>query len=317
VIDPPRLRDDVAMFPRWWPVVLCGVACAPGCATEQLDDTPSDAGSGGAPSGGNGQGGSNLGMSGSSVLPPAGTTSSAGTSSKAGSGSGGTGTAGSTGHAGSGGAGTGGGGGGASAGAGGSATGGSTGSGGTKPVSTNLPFHEDFEDGKADGFIPYNDKATAGAWTVIADGAGKVYQPQAPVSELEWAVGGSTAWTDVAMTMKVRLNGADSDAQIIIRFKEPKTYLVLEMAEGKYKLRGRAAGSTTDLIAPSPKPVITAGTWYTVGITAKGTTVTLTLDGKPIGMPAMCNAAISNGGVAFGMDSGSASFDDLSVTAAP
>jgi hypothetical protein len=184
-------------------------------------------------------------------------------------------------------------------------------------VSTNLPFVEDFEDGKADGFIPYNDKGTAGPWTVVADGAGKVYQPQAPVSELEWAVGGSTTWTDVAMTMKVRLNGADSDAQIIIRFKEPKTYLVLEMAEGKYKLRGRAAGSTTDLISPSPKPVITAGTWYTVGITAKGTTVTLTLDGKAIGSPAMCNAAISNGGVAFGMDSGSASFDDLSVTAAP
>jgi hypothetical protein len=184
-------------------------------------------------------------------------------------------------------------------------------------VSTNLPFVEDFEDGKADGFIPYNDKGTAGPWVVVADGAGKVYQPQAPVSALEWAVGGSTTWTDVAMTMKVRLNGADSDAQIIIRFKEPKTYLVLEMAEGKYKLRGRAAGSTTDLISPSPKPVITAGTWYTVGITAKGTTVSLTLDGKAIGTPVMCAAAISNGGVAFGMDSGSASFDDLNITAAP
>jgi hypothetical protein len=252
-------------------------------------------------------------MGGSSALPQAGTsTASAGTSSKAGSGSGGTstGTAGSS-HAGS-----------AGKSAGGGSTGGSSGSsgsgaGGTKPVSTGLPFTEDFEDGVADGFIPYNDKATAGAWTVVADGAGKVYQPQAPVSELEWAVGGSTTWTDVAMTMKVRLNGADSDAQIIIRFKEPKTYLVLEMAEGKYKLRGRAAGSTTDLISPSPKPVIVAGTWYTVGITVKGTTVNLTLDGKAIGGPVTCNAAISNGGVAFGMDSGSASFDDLSITAAP
>lgn len=314
MIDPPHFRDDAPMFPRWWPVVLCGVVCAPGCATEQLDDMPSDSSSGAAPSAGNGQGGSSAGTGGSSVLPQAGTVaSSAGTSSKAGSGSGGTstGTAGTTSHAGS-----------AGKGAGGGSTGGSSGSsgsgsGGTKPVSTNLPFVEDFEDGKADGFIPYNDKATAGPWTVVADGAGKVYQPQAPVSELEWAVGGSTTWTDVAMTMKVRLNGADSDAQIIIRFKEPKTYLVLEMAEGKYKLRGRAAGSTTDLISPSPKPVITAGTWYTVGITAKGTTVTLTLDGMPIGTPVMCNAAISNGGVAFGMDSGSASFDDLSVTAAP
>jgi Concanavalin A-like lectin/glucanases superfamily len=185
------------------------------------------------------------------------------------------------------------------------------------PTNTGLPFTEDFEDGVADGFIPYNDKATPGPWVVVADGAGKVYQPQAAVSALEFAVGGSTKWTDVAMTLKVRLNSADTDAQIILRFKEPKTYLVLEMAEGKYKLRGRAAGSTTDLISPSPKPVITAGTWYTVGITVKGTTVSLTLDGTAIGSPVMCNAAISNGGVAFGMDSGSASFDDLSVTAAP
>lgn len=314
MIDLGHFRDDAPMFPRWWPVVLCGVVCAPGCATEQLDEMPSDSSSGVAPSAGNGEGGGSAGTTTSS--PQAGTPSGsagASASAKAGSGAGGTttGTAGTTSHAGS-----------AGQGAGGGSTGGSngssgSGSGGTTPVSTKLPFVEDFEDGKADGFIPYNDKGTAGPWAVVADGAGKIYQPQAAVSDVEFAVGGSTTWTDVALTVKVRLNTADTDAQVILRFKEPKTYLVLEMAEGKYKLRGRAAGSTTDLISPSPKPVITAGTWYTVGITAKGTTVTLTLDGMPIGMPVTCNAAISNGGVAFGMDSGSASFDDLSVTAAP
>ncbi|HEX2871957.1 MAG TPA: family 16 glycoside hydrolase [Polyangiaceae bacterium] len=265
-----------------------------------LDDTPkagSGSGGGGAPSA----------TAGTSALPQAGTAvSSAGTSSKAGSGGGGT----NTGTAGSSQAG--------SAGAGGGSTGGtSAGTGGTKPVSTNLPFTEDFEDGVADGFIPWNDKATAGVWEVVTDGAGKIYQPKAALSDLEFAVGGSTTWTDVAMTVKVRLNSADTDGQVVLRFKEPKTYLVLEIAEGKYKLRGRAAGSTTDLIAPSPKPVITAGTWYTVGITAKGTAVTLTLDGKQIGAEAQCAAAISNGGVALGADSGSVSFDDLKITAAP
>lgn len=303
------------MFPRWWPVVLCGVACGPGCATEQLDEMPSDTGSSGAAtSAGSDQGGSSPGTSGTSALPHAGTaSSSAGTSSKAGSGSGGTstGTAGTSSLAGSAGKGAGGGSTGGSSGASGSGT------GGTAPANTNLPFVEDFEDGKADGFIPYNDKGTAGSWEVVTDGASKVYQPKAAVSALEWAVGGSTMWTDVAMTVKVRLKDADTDAQVILRFKDSKTYLVLEIAEGKYKLRGRAAGSTTDLISPSPKPVITAGTWYTVGITAKGTTVTLTLDGKAIGSPVMCNAAISNGGVALGMDSGSASFDDVNISAAP
>jgi len=303
------------MFPRGWPVVLGGVACALGCAAQQLDEMPNDGssapplasgGSGGA--GGGGSPGSS-GGSGSSTLPQAGGASAgAGTSSHGGTGGGSAGTTTSAaggGHAGS------------SAGASVGGATGSSGSGGTKPASTALPFSEDFEDGAANGFIPYNDQGTPGPWVVVADGAGKIYQPQAAVSALELAVGGSTTWTDVAMTVKVRLNDADTDARVILRFKEPKTYLVVEMAEGKYKLRGRAAGSTTDLVAPSPKPVITAGTWYTVGVTAKGTTVTLTLDGKPIGSPVMCNAAISNGGIAVGADSGSASFDDISVTAAP
>jgi hypothetical protein len=299
------------MFPRWWPVVLCGVACAFGCATEQLDEMPDDSGPDDTPKAGSGSGGGGApsATAGTSALPQAGTAvASAGSTSKAGSGGGGT----NTGTAGSSQAGS------AGTGAGGGSTGGtSAGTGGTKPVSTTLPFTEDFEDGIANGFIPWNDQATAGVWEVVTDGAGKIYQPKAALSDLEFAVGGSTMWTDVAMTVKVRLNSADTDGQVVLRFKEPKTYLVLEIAEGKYKLRGRAAGSTTDLIAPSPKPVITAGTWYTVGITAKGTTVSLTLDGKAIGAPVMCAAAISNGGVALGADSGSISFDDLSITAAP
>jgi hypothetical protein len=215
------------------------------------------------------------------------------------------GSAGTSAHGGSGGSG---GSGGASGGSGGSST---------KPADTKLPFTEDFEDGEANGFIPYNDSATPGPWAVVADGAGKIYQPQAPVSGLEFAVGGSTTWTDVSMTVKVRLQDDSSGAQIVMRFKEPKTYLVVEMAVGKYKLRGRDNGSTTDLISPSPKPVLVPGTWYTVGITAKGTTVTLTLDGMPIGSPVMCNAAISNGGIALGVAAGSVSFDDVSVVAAP
>jgi hypothetical protein len=202
---------------------------------------------------------------------------------------------------------------------GGAAIGGASGAGGsvTKPANLNLPYTEDFEDGQANGFIPWNDTMTAGPWVVVDDAGNKVYQPQAPLSDLELAVGGNTAWTDVTMTVKVRLADAQSGAQVVLRFKDPKTYLVVEMAVGKYKLRGRANGSTTDLVSPSPKPTITAGTWYTVGIAAKGTTATLTLDGMPIGSPVMCSALISNGGIALGVAEGSASFDDVSVDVAP
>ena len=309
VIDWGHFRDDAGMVPRnsWW-LASCGVFFASvfGCAAEQVDELPQDSGKGATSSvsGASGAGGA----SGGTKPGSAGTTSSSsGATSAAGKGGTSSSAAGSAGLAGTSNAGT-------------SSTAGSAGAGGsapTKPANTNLPFSEDFEDGEANGFIPWNEDMTAGAWGVVTDTNGKIYQPAAAVAELELAVGGSTTWTDVAFTVRVKLNDAESGAQIVLRFKEPKTYLVVEMAEGKYKLRGRADGSTTDLIAPSPKPVITAGTWYKVGVTAKGSMVSLTLDDMPIGMPATAAAAISNGGIALGVAEGSVSYDDVSVTAAP
>ncbi len=307
------------MLPRSLPVVLGVVACAVGCAAAQVDDMPNNSDPADSPStggshAGGGAGGMKPAQAGASTST-AGATSKGGTGGTGGTGSGGTGTgtAGAS-HAGSAGKSAGGGSTGGAGTGGGSA---GTGSGGTKPANTTLPFTEDFEDGEANGFIPWNDSMTQGMWAVVTDGAGKVYQPVAAVSDLEFGVGGSTAWTDVALTVKVRLKDDASGAQILLRFKDPKTYLVVEMAVGKYKLRARNAGSTTDLISPSPKPVIAAGTWYTVGIAVKGTTVNLTLDGMPIGAPVMCAAAISNGGVALGVAEGSVSFDDVKVVAAP
>jgi hypothetical protein len=306
VIDLTPIRDDAVMFPRL-SVVVCGVGCVLGCAAAQVDDMPSHSDDGEPPAAGKSAGGSG-GTSATGGNPSI----SAGTSAKGGTGSAGmsTGTAGAS-HAGS--AGTGAGGGSGSGGKGSGGTGGTP----TKPANTNLPYTEDFEDGEPNGYMPWNDSKTAGPWVVVADGAGKVYQPQAAVGDLEFAVGGSTTWTDVAMSVKVRLADDTSGANIAMRFKDPKTYLVVEMAVGKYKLRGRADGSTDDLISPSPKPVIVPGTWYTVGVVAKGTTVTLTLDGTPIGSPVMCNALISNGGIALGVAEGSVSFDDVKVDVAP
>jgi hypothetical protein len=303
------------MFPRL-PVVVCALGVLGGCAAEQIDAEPEHPGGGAGATSASGSGGGGIAGSSSGGKPSmAGTGNVGGAPGTAGTSSGtagtGSGTAGTSGVGGATGGTSG-------SGSGGGGTGGSGTTGGSAgKASTSLPFTEDFEDGQAQGFMPWNEDLTQGTWAIVADGAGKVYQPSAAVGDLEFAVGGSTAWTDVALKVKVRLADADSGAQIVLRFKEPKTYLVVEMAVGKYKLRGRAAGSTQDLISPSPKPTIVAGTWYTVGIVAKGTTVSLTLDGQPIGASAMCNALISNGGVALGVAEGSVAFDDLNVTAAP
>lgn len=297
------------MLPRL-PLVVCALGLAFGCAAEEVDGGPQNPGGGNAPSSAgttSGTGGTTTTTGGKPNV--AGTTGSSGTpTGGTGSGTAGTGTSGSGGASSTGGN------------AGGGTTSGTSGTSGTstggKP-GVSLPFTEDFEDGQANGFMPWNEDMTQGTWAVVADGAGKVYQPMATVSELEFAVGGVTAWTDVALKVKVKLANDQSDAQVVLRFKDPKTYLFVEMAEGKYKLRGRANGSSQDLVAPSPKPVIVAGTWYTVGITAKGTSVSLTLDDMPIGSPATCDALISNGGVALGVAEGSVAFDDLSIVAAP
>ncbi len=278
-------------------VVTCGVLCLAGCAAAQVDDMPDDdSGSGNASSGP--KAGTGGGTGGTGVLPKGGSNSTAGTTAKAGTGGSGAATGGSSGSGGGGG-----------------------GSGGMKmvpPANTNLPYTEDFEDGTPQGFVPWNEDLltmTTAMWGVIDDPAGKIYQPTAAVSDLEFAVGGSTTWADVKLTVKVRLADADSRAHILLRMKEPKTYLVVEMAEGTYKLRGRADGSTTDIVAPSPKPVIVAGTWYTVGVSAKGTAVELTLDDMPIGSGS-AHALITNGGIALGVAEGSAAFDDVNVVVA-
>jgi hypothetical protein len=278
-------------------VMTCGVLSVVGCAAAQVDEPDGDSGSGGSsPIAGKSSGTGGGGSGGTGVVPKGGSTSSTAGASGSTAGTGGGGVAGSAGKAGS-------------------STGG-TSMMPPKPADTGLPYSEDFEDGEPNGFIPWNEDLAAGMWNVVDDGAGKIYQPAAAVGELEFAVGGSTNWTDVVFTVKVRLADADSRAHIVLRMKEPKTYLVVEMAEGTYKLRGRADGSTTDIVAPSPKPVITPGMWHTVGITAKGSAVELMLDGTSIGS-GNANALISNGGIALGVAEGSASFDDLSVVAAP
>ncbi|MDF3066352.1 MAG: cellulose-binding protein [Polyangiaceae bacterium] len=294
------------MFPRL-PMVVCCWATLAACAAEEVDGGPPGSSTGNAPSA---SGTSATGATGGTSSTTGGQPSAAGTSSGTGNSAGNipsvAGTAGTSGSGAGGGTGTSGSG---------SGTSGTSSTGGTPTIS--LPLSETFEDGTADGFMPWNEDLMPGEWAIVADGATKVYQPTAAVAELEFAVGGKTSWTDVALTVKVKLADAESGAQIVVRFKDAKTYLFIEMAEGKFKLRGRANGSTEDIVTPSPKPEIKAGTWYTVGVTVKGTTASLTLDGTPIGAPAMCDPLISNGGVALGVAEGSVAFDDLTVTAAP
>jgi len=297
--------------------LLGGVVGACATGDDVLDRRPttrsglggSNDGSGGAASTGGTQG------------PTGGT--SGGTAGSSGGGSTGTGGSGRGGSSGAGGStGTGGSSGtGGSTGSGGSpgGTGGSsTGTGGT-PVNTGLPYTEDFEDGVANGWMGgYDDKMMPlGTWAVVTDGANKVYQEQDITSSATWAVGGDYRWNDQHLESKIKIVSgiADATVTLVVRFTDFKTFCFLEVRNNQMKIRVKVNGSTTDVVVYKfPTPLV-AGTWYTAGISVKGTTLTAYYNGMPVGSGV--NAGVASGGIALTALSGVIAFDDISVTLPP
>jgi hypothetical protein len=218
-------------------------------------------------------------------------------------------------------AGTTGGDGGGAAGSGGTSAG-SSGTGGTGTPMGTLLF-EDFEDGNADGWIADVDDGNDnfGNWAVVTEGASKVYKEQTEYSDPSWSVGGRLDWKDQAAETKVQFVSSaagDAIAYLAVRLQSKERYYFLEFqaneSNGSLKVRRRVDGSTTDLI-PSHKTMMPVGpgTWYTIGLSAVGTTITAKLNGTVIGTAT--DSSLTNGGIALGIRDAIAIFDDVKVTA--
>jgi hypothetical protein len=181
-----------------------------------------------------------------------------------------------------------------------------------------LPFTTDFEDGSLADFRLSNDVfpfGTSGASASIATEGANHFLSIAPALDTTLAVAGGHEWTDVALHVKVRL--ADDTAQAALRLRfDPlaKSYVMLNLASGLFKVRQRGAGLTTDVFSPSPKPLIVADTWYDIAFSVIGEQVSVSLDGVLVG-----NATITGnsprGGLALGSLEGGVDFDDVSATA--
>lgn len=83
--------------------------------------------------------------------------------------------------------------------------------------------------------------------------------------------------------------------------------------DNQMKLRVKADGSTSDIGTTHkfPTPLVD-GTWYTIGISAKGPMLAAYFDGMVVasGM----NASVTSGGIALTATDAVVSFDDVTVT---
>lgn len=206
------------------------------------------------------------------------------------------------------------------------AKGGATSTGGVvaKGGATNTPgstlLSDDFEDMEAADWYAADMNGTR---AVTMQDSGYAYVMTSTDKAL--SVGGSVTWTDQRLEAKVKfLEAADSPVlYLMARWAEAKSYIVIEFRpgttsspQGDMKLRQTDSGSTTDLCRFKPTSVV-PDTWYTIGVSLSGgmgSTATLLFDGAPVAACTLTKAGPAAGGVALGIQSGSAAFDDVLVT---
>ncbi len=183
------------------------------------------------------------------------------------------------------------------------------------PASIPLPYADDFEDGNLSMWMLWNSSTSAlGSWAIGADGTNHVLQQTNSGSSATYDVGGDVAWADQKFAVKARWSTTSTVIYVSVRFNSPDGYYYLQVTPGsKPKIRARISGSTTDVCAGTVNFSGVAGTWYTVTLTAQGSTISADIDGTPICSGA--STAILAGGIAVGTDGGPAAFDNVTVTA--
>jgi hypothetical protein len=194
-----------------------------------------------------------------------------------------------------------------------SSTGGTSGTGaspGLEPIP--LPFVDDFEDRSTAGWLEYI-KDEAATWVVQADATSQVVSQTQMGGDLMFLVGGDVSWTDQSLRIRARFDDERTRLYVCARFSRSETYYYLELRSAPPRLYVLNEGRRDELAEAEERFEPVVGTWYTVVLTAQGTTLTASIDGVVV-----CTAtdsSIPNGGVAFGTREGSGSFDDVSVTA--
>jgi hypothetical protein len=203
-------------------------------------------------------------------------------------------------------------------------TGGATAKGGTPNTGTpgDTLLSDDFEDQDASDWYAADMNGTR---AVTMQDTGHAYVMTSTSKAM--SVGGDVTWTNQRLEVKVKfLEAANSPVlYVMARWADAKSYIVIEFRpgdssdpEGDMKLRQSDGGSTTDLCRFKPTSVL-PNTWYTIGLSVSGglgSNATLLFDGQPVTADKPCALTKEKpvaGGVALGIQNGSAAFDDVLV----
>ena len=190
--------------------------------------------------------------------------------------------------------------------------GGASGTGGGPGTSL---FAENFEDGDDNGWIT-DVRTSLGAWTVVTDGGNQVYQQGAADSVRTLSVGGAVGWTDQRVDVKVKfptLSAAGGRALVAARVRDLANYYFVRLdPTGQISIGKRLADAATTLVTARNLTPLAAGTWYTLSLDVKGTTLTAYLDGTSVAT--IADADLATGGIAVGTERAITLFDDVRVT---
>lgn len=184
-------------------------------------------------------------------------------------------------------------------------------------ASADVVATEDFEDGVATDWT-----TSGGQWSVVRAAIGTdrttmVYRQAAAGRDARarWAATGADH-TIEAGVQPVAFNGADRFVAILSRMQSATgSYYYLSLrSSGRLELRKLVAGTATTL-ASAPYPVA-AGTWYTLRLTAVGSTLrgTVSSGAGPGPVVVATDSSYSSGNVGLATHYASAVFDDVRLT---
>lgn len=165
-------------------------------------------------------------------------------------------------------------------------------------------FSDTFSDGNTNDW-----SKSGGTWSVV-DGA---MQQSNAGSENARVFAGSASWTNYTVTARVRPGSIASNGLVglLARAKSSTTFYRLALLPGNtVQLQAVNSGAVT--VLGSASRTVSAGTWYTLGITVSGTSITGTVDGATVGSATSSVTGTGRTGVQTAY--ASASFDDVTVS---
>jgi pectate lyase len=167
-------------------------------------------------------------------------------------------------------------------------------------------FSANFEDGSISSW-----SKSGGTWAVATDGS-KVVQQSKADSENARLFNASTSLTDYTVQARVKpisLAG-NGFVGLLARASGSTTFYRLALLPGRAELQAVNGGSVA--VLGSSSRTVATGTWYTLSITATGSTIRGSIDGTPFASGTSSVASTGRIGLQTGF--ATASFDDVVVT---